>query len=451
MALPVGYTQLPSGFWERTSDSSSPWAWDGIAMRFMGSGTAGPGVVADYNQHSSGWWFHTDTSGPYAFDGTSFYIASGTGGGGSGVFSDVDIEMGGTLDVYNTTPISAVNYEKVKLDWSGNVARLWTQNDGTGTARALRVGVGFTDGVTAPINYTQWGIVNPGISHVFAAGASTGIWHELANLSASAPSGTQTAVGISPTFAQTGTASGIAFLVNPSGTFGSGGGKLQSWQFASSEVALMGSDGTFSSNSIKANGTLGFTSTLAGTADVVLARDAADTLALRRTTNAQTFRVYNTYTDGSNYERFGISHNAGGALNQPGLFYEAAGTGAVRELAINNASASNINFKTSNTSRWFINSSGHFLATTDNSIDIGASGATRPRNIYVAASVAAASRLFTGNFTVATLPAVVSSQYGHAFVTDSSVVAAGNFGNVVAGGGANIVPVYSDGTNWRIG
>lgn len=36
-------------------------------------------------------------------------------------------------------------------------------------------------------------------------------------------------------------------------------------------------------------------------------------------------------------------------------------------------------------------------------------------------------------------------------VSDSSVVAAGNFGNVVAGSGANIVPVFSDGTNWRIG
>ena len=40
------------------------------------------------------------------------------------------------------------------------------------------------------------------------------------------------------------------------------------------------------------------------TADTTLARDAADTLAQRRTTNAQTFRVYNTYTNSTdNYER----------------------------------------------------------------------------------------------------------------------------------------------------
>jgi len=40
-----------------------------------------------------------------------------------------------------------------------------------------------------------------------------------------------------------------------------------------------------------------------------------------------------------------------------------------------------------------------------------------------------------------------------AFITDGSVVAAGNFGTVAAGGGANHVPVYweSGGSQWRIG
>jgi hypothetical protein len=37
------------------------------------------------------------------------------------------------------------------------------------------------------------------------------------------------------------------------------------------------------------------------------------------------------------------------------------------------------------------------------------------------------------------------------FITDSTVVAAGNFGAVVTGGGVNYVPAYYDGTNWRIG
>ena len=38
-----------------------------------------------------------------------------------------------------------------------------------------------------------------------------------------------------------------------------------------------------------------------------------------------------------------------------------------------------------------------------------------------------------------------------AFVTDANRVAVANFGQVVATGGSNSVPVYSDGTDWRIG
>jgi len=52
-------------------------------------------------------------------------------------------------------------------------------------------------------------------------------------------------------------------------------------------------------------------------------------------------------------------------------------------------------------------------------------------------------------FTVNNLPSAVDSGVGaRAFVTDSSVT---TFGTVVASGGANKVPVYSDGTNWRVG
>lgn len=51
--------------------------------------------------------------------------------------------------------------------------------------------------------------------------------------------------------------------------------------------------------------------------------------------------------------------------------------------------------------------------------------------------------------TVATLSASPTiGQRG--FVGDSAVVAAGNFGEVVVGGGVNAVPVYYDG-QWRIG
>ena len=55
-------------------------------------------------------------------------------------------------------------------------------------------------------------------------------------------------------------------------------------------------------------------------------------------------------------------------------------------------------------------------------------------------------------YTVAALLAAATAGVGaRSFVTDSTVAAAGNFGNVVAGGGANKVPVWSDGANWLIG
>jgi hypothetical protein len=58
----------------------------------------------------------------------------------------------------------------------------------------------------------------------------------------------------------------------------------------------------------------------------------------------------------------------------------------------------------------------------------------------------------TLSVTVSTLPAAATIGSGaRAFVSDSSVVASGNFGAIVAGAGANLVPVFSDGTNWRIG
>ena len=52
-------------------------------------------------------------------------------------------------------------------------------------------------------------------------------------------------------------------------------------------------------------------------------------------------------------------------------------------------------------------------------------------------------------YTVATLTAAATAGAGaRAFVSDSTAT---TFAAVVAGGGANGVPVYSDGTNWRIG
>lgn len=54
--------------------------------------------------------------------------------------------------------------------------------------------------------------------------------------------------------------------------------------------------------------------------------------------------------------------------------------------------------------------------------------------------------------TVANLPAAVVAGAGaRAAVSDANATLTTGIGAVVAGGGANIVPVFCDGTNWRIG
>ena len=64
-------------------------------------------------------------------------------------------------------------------------------------------------------------------------------------------------------------------------------------------------------------------------------------------------------------------------------------------------------------------------------------------------SAATQSTISTTVYTVVTLPSAVTSGVGaRSFVSDANAT---TFASIVAGGGANNVPVYSDGTNWRIG
>jgi len=64
-------------------------------------------------------------------------------------------------------------------------------------------------------------------------------------------------------------------------------------------------------------------------------------------------------------------------------------------------------------------------------------------------NVAWSSYLRTDSSTVANLPAATGAYVAARYlVTDANAT---TFGSVVAGGGANVVPVYSDGSNWRIG
>ena len=67
-----------------------------------------------------------------------------------------------------------------------------------------------------------------------------------------------------------------------------------------------------------------------GTYDLFLARDAAGTLAQRNGLNAQAFRLYNTFTDSSNFERGKVAWES----NVLRIGTEKAGTGTARSFEL---------------------------------------------------------------------------------------------------------------------
>jgi hypothetical protein len=118
--------------------------------------------------------------------------------------------------------------------------------------------------------------------------------------------------------------------------------------------------------------------------DVKLQRDAANSLAQRNGTTAQSFFVYNTYTSASNYERLQVYWT--GSIGT--VTVGRAGAGLARDMAIGTDGAGILRFNTNATTRFFIDGNGHFLANAANTYDIGdAAAASRPRTVYAGTSV----------------------------------------------------------------
>jgi|694.fasta_scaffold15023_7 hypothetical protein len=114
------------------------------------------------------------------------------------------------------------------------------------------------------------------------------------------------------------------FNVNKSGVITFGGPTNQKTITAGQFTVTMGGS-IFDSNFINQTSSGG---SFRINSDVILARDAANTFAQRNSTNAQTFRLYNTFTDASNYERGFFRWNT----NVLEIGAEAAGTGTQRQL-----------------------------------------------------------------------------------------------------------------------
>lgn len=158
--------------------------------------------------------------------------------------------------------------------------------------------------------------------------------------------------------------------------------------------------------------------------DLTLYRDAANTLAQRNGTNAQTLRLYNTYTDASNYERFNVLWSG----NELFLTGQSAGTGTSRTIYFGTIGASPAAILTNNITRFYWDSSGNFLANADNSYDIGASGATRPRTGYFGTSVVAPN---------------IGTNTDTAFIIKANSLTSWQFG--ASADGYNITPAQNNG------
>ena len=124
-----------------------------------------------------------------------------------------------------------------------------------------------------------------------------------------------------------------------------------------------------------------------GTIDLYLSRDAANTLAQRNSTNAQTFRLYNTYTSTSLGEWLSVDWTT--TANTATIATKANGAGVVRTLATGNP------------------------------------------------------LVISTGYTVATLPTGVVGM--RAYVTNALAPA---YGVAVTGGGAVTIPVFYNGTAW---
>jgi len=148
-------------------------------------------------------------------------------------------------------------------------------------------------------------------------------------------------------------------------------------------------------------------------ADLFILRDGADTLGLRRGTNAQAFNIYNTFTDVTHYEDLRIFWSANVANIVTDFSNESA-----RALVIGTVGANSLQLKTNNLVRWLVDSSGNLVANSDNSVDFGASGANRARNAYIGTSVvtpvfrSAQTTAPTCTSNCGTSPAVVGGDSG---------------------------------------
>lgn len=292
-----------------------------------------------------------------------------------------------TVRIYNTYTNSS-NYERVSSNWTTNIFSFVLEALGTGvTSRQMQIGTAGTGSLLFRTNNTnQWFV--GGTDGALCGNVDNTV--DIGRVGATRPRsiywGTQ-ALGPDGTAAN----GAFAFASN----VGTGLSKTTTLAADSIVFSTNGSQiaavvGNSDGLVIRASNPLSWSSNVPGTnaSDTYLYRGAANVIEQRNLANAQTFRVYNTYTDASNYERGTVSWSGNDFI----IGTEALGTGTLR----------NLNFAVGGTRRWQVaGSTGHFLAVADNTYDVGATGASRPRDVYLAGLLQLENATTTGGIKLA--------------------------------------------------
>jgi hypothetical protein len=237
-----------------------------------------------------------------------------------GITGDINLSDGGTY----TTTLQTI---------TPTAARTISFPDATGT-------VALVGGSSGQLLYNNAG-ANAGASTLTYDGSiltTSGRFINSYNATASSPAkaftgtwftgGTATTTKPQVVIEPTGTSSsawstsGTGLGVNAASGFA---GNLLDLQVNGSSLSKIDSSGQFTITNVVAGGNVRAAGAFqVGSTSLEIRQDAADTLAQRRTTNAQTFRCYGTYTDASNYVRASLSSSSTAVT----LAAETAGTGA---------------------------------------------------------------------------------------------------------------------------
>ncbi len=187
---------------------------------------------------------------------------------------------------------------------------------------------------------------------------------------------------------------------------------------------------------VNSSGFFGFSSTSAanGTADTILSRPAANTLALRNSTNAQTQRWYSTYTDSSN-GAWGFLDSAvtTGATLTLGTSGNGTGASTLSKFQISLLGSVRADYGVTTASTWTFSGAGTFSSAVSTSNVVASS-----LNAFYSSSVASRAVMVmngSGNYGIIGTDGSGTFQLGYSVsqTLGTAVLSWTDAGNVVVG------------------